>query len=110
MGQLYLQRFEYRGAISRTEFEQAWGGALRTFAASGNWGGVDKGVKHVRTYGTGWGGYVLIDVDDPEAFARYQAHHNQSYGHVARVGWEPLFDLDATFEPHVRELRAQGKR
>ena len=39
MSQLYLQRFEYRGAISKAEFDQAWGAALETFARSNNWGG-----------------------------------------------------------------------
>jgi hypothetical protein len=24
MGQLYMQRFEYRGAISKSEFDEAW--------------------------------------------------------------------------------------
>jgi len=38
-------------------------------------------VRHVKTYGTGWGGYALIEVDDPEAFARYQVHHIQNYSH-----------------------------
>src|SRR5215470_14124911 len=75
MGQLYVQRFEYRGAPSKTEFDQAWGIALQTFAKSGNWGGVENGVRHIKTYGTAWGGYALLEVDDPEAFARYQAHH-----------------------------------
>jgi hypothetical protein len=106
MGQLYLQRFEYRGAISQAEFEGVWGGALEAFAKAGNWGGVPAGVTHVRTYGTGWGGYALIEVDDPEAFARYQAHHNQRYGRIATITWEPLFDMDAAFEPAVRGLKA----
>jgi hypothetical protein len=38
MSQLYLQRFVYRGAVSRSEFDQAWAIALQTFAKSGNWG------------------------------------------------------------------------
>ncbi len=109
MGQLYLQRFEYLGPMSKGEFEAVWGEALQTFAQSGNWGGVDKGVKHVRTYGTGWGGYVLIEVDDPEAFGRYQAHHNQIYGRVARITWEPLFDMDATFAPLLGQMRSKAR-
>ncbi len=107
MAQLYLQRFEYLGPMGKVEFEQAWGEALQTFARSGNWGGVEKGVKHLRTYGTGWGGYALLEVDDPGAFARYQAHHNLTYGRIARITWEPLFDLDAVFEPRLRELKAK---
>jgi hypothetical protein len=40
-------------------------------------------VRHIKTYGTGWGGYALIEVDDPGAFARYQGpscSELQSYG------------------------------
>jgi len=66
MGQLYFQRFEYRGAPSKAEFDQAWGIALQTFAKSGNWGGVENGVRHIKTYGTAWGGYALLEVDDPQ--------------------------------------------
>jgi len=107
MGQLYLQRFEYMGPIGKADFEQTWGEALQTFARTGNWGGVDKGVRHVHTYGTGWGGYALIEVDDPEAFGRYQAHHNQVYGRIARLTWEPLFDMDAAFEPVIQGMKAK---
>jgi hypothetical protein len=32
---------------------------------------LKKGVRHINTYGTSWGGYALIEVDDPAAFARY---------------------------------------
>ena len=59
MGQIYLQRFEYRGSVSKTEFDKAWGVALDTLARTGNFGGVGKGLKHIRTYGTAWGGYVV---------------------------------------------------
>jgi hypothetical protein len=97
MGQLYIQRFEYRGAISKTEFDQAWSGALQTLAKSGNWGGVEKGVRHLKNYGTGWGGYTLIEVDDPDAFARYQLHHVQNYSHLVHLTFDPVFDLDTAF-------------
>jgi hypothetical protein len=97
MGQTYIQRFEYRGAIDKAEFDRTWSGALKTFAEYGNWGGVDKGVRHIKTYGTSWGGYALLEVDDPEAFARYQAHHTQNYSHMARITFEPVFDLDKAF-------------
>lgn len=30
MGQLYLQRFEYRGAIGKADFDKAWGVGLET--------------------------------------------------------------------------------
>ncbi len=109
MGQLYLQRFQYIGG-SKAEFDKAWSTALETFAKTGSWGGVEKGVAHIHTYGTGWGGYALIEVEDPEAFARYQAHHNQNYGHVAHITWEPLFDMDATFAPVIRTLKAKAKK
>jgi len=104
MSQLYFQRFKYRGAPSKAKFDQAWGVALQTFAKYGNWGGVETGVRHLKTYGTAWGGYALI-VDDPEAFGRYQAHHNQNYGHVARITFEPVFDFDAAFAQRVSEIR-----
>ena len=31
-----------------------WGVAFKAFARSGNWGGVEKGVTHKRSYGTAW--------------------------------------------------------
>ncbi|MFD0277502.1 hypothetical protein ACFVHB_26845 [Kitasatospora sp. NPDC127111] len=42
-------------------------------------------MKHHRTYGTGGGGYVLIEVDEPDAFGRHQAFHHRTYGHVAHI-------------------------
>ena len=107
MGQIYLQRFEYMGPVSKTDFDEVWGVALQTFARSGNWGGVDQGVKHVRGYGTGWGGYAVIEVEDPAAFEKYQAHHNQNYGRIAKITWEPVYDLDAAFEPVLQGMRAR---
>jgi len=53
MGQMYLQRFAYRDGVSKSELDAAWAEAFKTFARSGNWGGVDSGVKHHQTYGTG---------------------------------------------------------
>lgn len=50
-----------------------------------------KGVTHKGTYGTSWGGYVLIEVDDPEAFGRYQAFHLQNYAHVVNITFEPAW-------------------
>ena len=105
MSQLYFQRFEYRGAIGKAEFDQAWGAALETFARCGNWGGTEIGLRHVKTYATAWGGYALIEVDDPAAFARYQMHHVQNYAHMAQITFEPVFDLDAAFAERVREIR-----
>jgi len=60
-------------------------------------------VRHVKTYGTAWGGYALIEVDDPAAFAGYQMHHVQNYAHMAQITFEPVFDLDAG-------VRAAGAR
>ena len=42
MGQMYLQRFAYRDGATRSEIDAAWMEAYRTFARSGNWGGVDS--------------------------------------------------------------------
>lgn len=104
MTQLYLQRFEYRAA-EKAEFDQAWAIALQTFAKTGNFGGAETGVRHIKSYGTAWGGYVLLDVDDPVAFARYQLHHAMNYGHMANVTFEPLFDLDNALAARVQELK-----
>jgi len=106
MSQVYLQRFEYRAA-AKSEFDQAWTTALQTFARTGNWGGAETGIRHVKSYGTAWGGYVLIEVDDANAFARYQLHHSLNYGHMVQITFEPIFDLDASLEHRVREMRTQ---
>jgi hypothetical protein len=105
MGQTYLQRFEYRDGVTKPALDEAWGNAFKAFARTGNWGGVEEGVRHGRTYGTGWGGYVLIEADDPEAFGQYVAFHNETYGHVVTVTWEPLFDMDERFEETISALR-----
>jgi hypothetical protein len=104
MAQLFLQRFEYRAA-TKLEFDQAWAVALQTFARTGNWGGTEAGVRHVKTYGAAWGGYVLLEVDDAEAFGRYQLHHAMNYGHMADITFEALFDLDAALAQRVEEMR-----
>jgi hypothetical protein len=98
MGQIYMQKFEYRGAPTKAEFDGAWGVALEAFAKTGNFGGVESGIQHIKTYGTAWGGYVLVEVDDSEAFSRYQAYHAQNYSHIAHITMEPVFDLDATLQ------------
>ena len=43
--------------------------------------------------------------DDPEAFGRYQAHHNQTYGAAVVVTFEPLFDVDKAAEETIAALR-----
>ena len=106
MGQMYLQRFVYAQGVRKAELDEAWSQAFKAFARSGNWGDiVDGGVKHHQSYGTGWGGYALIEVEDPEAFGRYQMFHNQTYGHVVHVTFEPLFDMDRAFEATIRDLK-----
>jgi hypothetical protein len=105
MGQMYLQRFVNRDGATKSALDQAWDEAFKVFAQTGNWGGVDSGVTHHQTYGTGWGGLVLIEVDDPEAFGRYQAFHYQTYGVAVHVTWEPLWDMDRAFEETIRDLK-----
>jgi hypothetical protein len=108
MGQLYLQRFEYRGAIDKAAFDETWRLALEAFAKSGNWGGVGKGVKHIHSYGTAWGGYVMIEVDDPKVFDQYQMFHTNTYSQMVRITFEPLSDMDEGFAPTIKELRAKS--
>nr|ADI23183.1 hypothetical protein [uncultured Gemmatimonadales bacterium HF0770_11C06] len=47
MSQLYLQRFEYRGAIDKSAYDAAWGIANEAIARTGNWGTVQNGLKHI---------------------------------------------------------------
>ncbi len=108
MGQLYLQRFEYRGAIDKSAFDKAWDVANEAMAKTGNWGGVEKGVKHIHGYATAWGGYGLIEVDDPAAFDQYQMFHSNNYGHMVRITFEPLADLDAALAPIIAEIKAKS--
>ena len=78
---------------------------FKAVARNGNWGDVAKGVTHKGTYGTAWGGYILIEVDDPEAFGRYQAFHLQNYAHVVNITFEPAWDMDSAFAETVNSLR-----
>jgi hypothetical protein len=103
MGQMFLHKFAYRDGVAKSELDQAWGEAFKAFARTGNWGGVEEGVTHHQTYGTGWGGYALVEADDPEAFGRYQLYCNSTYGHVAHTTFEALFDMDAAFEDVIRD-------
>ena len=107
MAQLYLQRFEYRAA-PKSEFDEAWANAIQTFAKTGNFGGAEAGVRHIKSYGTAWGGYVLLEVDDADAFGRYQLHHAMTYGHMADIIFEPIFDLDAALAGRIREVAASS--
>jgi hypothetical protein len=47
----------------------------------------------------------MIEVDDPEAFGRYQAFHLQNYAHVVTCTFEPLWDMDSGFAETVNSLR-----
>lgn len=109
MGQLYILRFEAWSAISRFEFDKTWSTALEAVAKTGNWGGVDKGIRHVGAYGTAWGGYVLFEAETPAAYAEYQMFHFNNFSHVARITIEPVIDLDAAFVPTIKEIRAKDK-
>ena len=97
MGQLYMQRFENWGAINKGDFDATWGVALEALGKSGNFGGVEKGVKNHGAYSTSWGGYVLIEVEDPKIFAEYQSFHYQNYAHQFRITFEPVVHMDAEF-------------
>ncbi len=110
MGQLYLQRFEYRGAIDKSAFDKAWAIANETMAKTGNWGGVKKGLKHIHAYGTAWGGYGLIEVDDPKALDEYQIFHTNNYSHMVTLTFEPLADLDAALAPTYAAIRAKARK
>ena len=110
MGQLYLQRFEYRGAIDKSAFDKTWAVANETMAKTGNWGGVKKGVTHLHAYGTAFGGYGLIEVDDPAAFDQYQIYHTNNYSHMVHITFEPLADLDAALAPTLADIRAKARK
>lgn len=101
MGQMYLQKFVYRDGVTKAAIDSAWAEAFRAMARTGNYGNVDKGVAHQKTLGTAWGGFVLIEVDDPDSFAAYQVFHMQNYAHVVHVTWEPVYDLDRAFAGEV---------
>ena len=108
MSQIYLQRFEYRGAIDRAVFDATWGIAHEAMAKTGNWGGVKKGIKHLHGYGTSWGGFALIEVEDPQALVEYQLFHVNSYSHMVKITIEPLVDLDAALAPIYAQINAKA--
>ena len=107
MSQLYLQRFEYRGAIDRAALDAAWVIANEAMARHGNWGNVASGVKHLHGYATASGGFALIEVDDPKAFDEYQMFHNNNYAHLATITFTALADLDAALAPTIAEIKAK---
>jgi hypothetical protein len=108
MSQLYMQRFEYRGAVERVALDAAWGIANEVMAKTGNWGGVKNGIKHLHGYGTAWGGYALIEVEDPKAFVEYQLFHVNSYSHLVKITFDPLVDLDAAMAQTYADIKAKG--
>jgi hypothetical protein len=103
-----MQRFEYRGAIDKAGFDAAWGVANEVMAKTGNWGGVKNGIKHLHAYGTAWGGYGLIEVDDPKALEEYQIFHTNNYSHMVKITFEPLVDLDAALAATYAKIKAKG--
>jgi hypothetical protein len=76
MGQLYLQKFVHRDGVTKAEIDGAWGEAFKAMARSGNFGDVEKGVAH-----------------------------QQTYGHVVHVTWEPVYDMDRAFAGAVEAAR-----
>ncbi|MFC5950027.1 hypothetical protein ACFQH9_17280 [Pseudonocardia lutea] len=105
MGQMYMQKFVYRDGATKEAIDAAWGEGFKAVARTGNWGDATKGVLHQRTYGTSWGGYVLIEVEDADAFAAYQLFHLQNYAHVVHVTYEPVYDMDRAFAGAVDAAR-----
>ena len=106
MGQLYLQRFEYRGSFDRETYDATWAIGNEAMARTGNWGNVESGVKHLRAFGTAFGGYALIEVEDPAAFAEYQLFHANNYSQIVTATFEPLVDLDEALAGTIAEIRA----
>lgn len=95
MGQIYMQRFEYRGAIDRSALDDAWAIANEVKAETGNWGSVEKGIKQLHSWATAWGGYALIEVEDPKALDQFQLFLTNNYAHLVKITIDPLVDLDA---------------
>jgi len=93
MSQLYLQRYKYRTG-TKSEFDQGWAVANEVMAKTGNYGGVEAGVRTVKNYGTGSGGYVLIELTDPAAFARYQHFLMLNYAHLVDLTFQPIYDME----------------
>ncbi len=107
MSQLFLQRFEYREAIDKSAYDAAWGIANEAMARTGNWGTVQNGLKHIHGYGTAFGAYALLEIEDPKALEEYQLFHINNYAHMVTVTFEPLVDLDAATAPIVAEIKAK---
>ena len=92
MTQLYMQRFEYRPCDKKT-FDEAWAIANEAMEKTGNWGNVETGITHRYGFMTSWGGYGLIEVEDPAALNEYITFHTNSYAHMADISFDPVVDL-----------------
>ncbi len=91
-----MQRFEYRGTVDRVALDTAWGIANQVMAKTGNRGGVKKGIKHLHGYGTAWGGYALIEVEDPRALEEYQLFHVNNHSHLVKITVEGYLAKDGS--------------
>ena len=94
MGQLYMQRFENRGVIDKSDFDATLPVGLEAFRKAGN---VDKGVTGHGVFAASWYDYVLIDVDSPETFAEYQAFHYNNCDHHFAITFEPVVNMEDAF-------------
>ncbi len=92
MNQLYVQRFESKNPDKET-FDKCWEIANKAFKDTGNWGNVPSGVKTLHALASTFGGYGIIEVEDPEAFNAYQMFHVQNYSHAFDVTFTPVGDL-----------------
>jgi hypothetical protein len=93
MSQLYLHCYKYRGGI-KSEYDKAWAVANEVMAKCGNYGEVESGLRQLKNYGTGRGGYCILEVTDPAAFARYQHFIMLNYAHVCEMTFEPIYDME----------------
>lgn len=109
MGQLYLMRYEPYSAISKFELDKTWSSTVEAYAKTGNWGGVETGIRHIGAYGTAWGGYTLFEAETPEALAQYQLFYRDNCAHVARITIEPVIDLDVIMAPAVEQIKSELK-
>src|SRR5438093_13766730 len=103
-----MQHVVKRGEIDRDVFGATCGIAHDVMAKTGNWGGVKKGIKHLHGYGTSWGGFALIEVEDPQALVEYQLFHVNSYSHMVTITFEPLVDLDDALAPIYAQIKAKA--
>ena len=99
MNQLYVQRFQSKNP-DQEAFDKCWEIANEAFSKTGNWGNVASGIKTHLALVTVWGGYGLIEVEDPSAFNEYQMFHVQKYSAYFEITFDPVGDL-AVLMPEV---------